>query len=162
MKEKFRLTEVWCKIALLFVFSGFYLGARSFPADAKQFPQLMAVISLVLTVIALAIDFTDKNEAQGEISDVDDTELKVLDGDTKRFRRKRYYLAWAIILVSTAVGFAVGFLFCALCLLLGFAFAFGAREKLVSNLIVAVVTTLVVYLVFGMLMKVPLVGGVLA
>ncbi len=162
MKEKFRLTEVWCKIALLFVFSGFYLGARSFPADARQFPQLMAVISLLFTIIALAIDFGDKNEVHGEISDVDDTELKVLDEDTKRFRRKRYYLAWAIILISTGVGFAFGFLFCALCLLLGFALVFGSREKRVFNLVVAVVTTVVVYLVFGMLMKVPLVGGLLA
>lgn len=161
MKEKFRLTEVWFKIALLAVFSAFYLLARPFPELARQFPQMLAVLSLALTVIALGLDFTRKEAVQGEISDVDDTELKVLDADSQRFRRKRYYQTWAIILVSTGVGFLIGFLFSAFCLLAGFALVFGARAKLAGNLIIAAVTSVLVYLLFGMLMKVPIVGGIL-
>ncbi len=161
MKEKFRLTEVWFKFALLVVFSAFYLLALPFPELARQFPQMLAVLSIALTVIALGLDFTRKQAVQGEISDVDDTELKVVDEDSRRFRRKRYYQTWAIILVSTGVGFLIGFLFSALCLLAGFALVFGTRDKLTGNLIIAVVTTLLVYLVFGMLMQVPLVGGIL-
>ena len=161
MKEKFLLTEVWCKIALLFVFSAFYILAMPFPEMERQFPQLLAMASLAMTVIALGLDFTRKDAVQGEISDVDDTELKVVDADSQRFRRKRYYQAWAIILVATGVGFLIGFLFSALCLLAGFALVFGTRDKLVGSMVIAVVTTAVVYLVFGMLMKVPLVGGIL-
>ena len=53
MKEKFKLTQVWCKIGLIFIFSAFYVVAIPFPEKSRQFPQLLAVISLVMTVIAL-------------------------------------------------------------------------------------------------------------
>ena len=111
MKEKFKLTEVWFKIVLLFVFSGLYILAIPYPAKSKEFPQLLAVISLIMTVISLIMDFSSKDTVAGEITDVDDTELKVLDAATKQARKKRFYQAWAIILVSTGVGFLGGFLF---------------------------------------------------
>ena len=161
MREKFKLFEVWCKIALLFVFSAFYTAAISFPETAKRFPQLLAVIGLAMTVIALVMDFSGKNKAQAEISDVDDTELKVLDAETRRARRKRYYQAWAIIIVCAGIGFLGGFLFSAFCLFAGFALFFGGRENLMRNMIVGVAMTIVVYLVFGMVMKVPLLSGIL-
>jgi hypothetical protein len=161
MTEKFRLVEVWCKIALLFVFSAFYILAVPFPEKSRQFPQLLAVVSLALTLIALVLDFTRKNAVQAEISDVDNTELEVLDPATKRLRRKRYYRAWAIVIVSTGVGFLGGFLFSALCLVAGFAVLFGDRETRVRNSIVGVAMTIVVYIVFGMIMRVPLLSGIL-
>lgn len=161
MKEKFKLTEVWCKIALLFVFSAFYVAAIPFPEKSKQFPQLLALVSLAMTVMALVLDFARKAAVQGEISAVDDTELNVLDAKTKRARRKRYYQAWAIIIVATGVGFLGGFLFSALCLFGGFAVVFGSRKKLKRNTIVAIAMTIVVYLVFGMIMRVPLASGIL-
>ena len=161
MKEKFKLTEVWCKIALLFFFSAFYILAIPFPEKSRQFPQLLAVVSLALTLMALVLDFTRKNAVQAEISDVDNTQLEVLDAATKRARRKRYYRAWAIIIVSTGVGFLGGFLFSALCLFAGFAVLSGGREKLIRNAIVGVAMTIVVYVVFGMIMRVPLLSGLL-
>ena len=57
MKEKLKLTEVWFKIVLLFVFSGFYILAIPYPQESGQFPQLLAAISLILTLAALAADF---------------------------------------------------------------------------------------------------------
>jgi len=161
MIEKFRLTDVWCKIALLFVFSVFYVVAIPFPEKAKQFPQLLAIVGLAMTVMALVLDFARRNVVQAEISDVDDTELRVLDAKTKQSRRTRYYQAWAIILVSTGVGFLGGFLFSALCLFSGFAVLFGSRERLLRNAIVGVAMTIAVYLVFGMIMRVPMLDGIL-
>lgn len=161
MKEKFRLTEVWCKITLLFVFSAFYLLANSFPQEARQFPQLLAAFSLVLTVIALIVDFSRGKSAQGQIIDVADTELKFLDAQIRRARRKRYYQAWAIILVSAGVGFLGGFLYSTLCLFAGFGAVFGSREKLAANMIIALAMTVVVYFLFGRAMGIPLLEGVL-
>jgi len=161
MLEKFKLTEVWLKIALLFVFSAFYVAALSFPEQSRQFPQLLAVASLVMTAIALVTDFAHKGAVRAEISGVDDTELKVLDADTRRGRRKRYYQAWAIILFSTTIGFLGGFLFSALCLFFGFALYFGNRAKVLRNLVAGAAMTVVVYLVFGVMMSVPLLNGVL-
>lgn len=161
MLEKFKLTEVWLKIALLLVFSAFYVAALSFPEQSRQFPQLLAVAGLAMTAIALAMDFTSKRAVRTEISGVDDTELKVLDADALRARRKRYYLAWAIILFSTVIGYLGGFLFSAIGLFAGFALFFGSRAKLPRNLIAGVAMTIVVYLVFGVMMSVPLLNGVL-
>jgi hypothetical protein len=161
MLEKFKLTEVWLKIALLFVFSAFYAAALSFPEQARQFPQLLAVAGLAMTAIALATDFTRKRAVRAEISGVDDTELKVLDAEEVRARRKRYYRAWAIILLSTIVGYLGGFLFSAIGLFAGFALFFGSRAKLPRDLVVGAAMTAVVYFVFGVLMSVPLLNGVL-
>jgi hypothetical protein len=159
--KKIQIDRVWCKIALLVVFSAFYIAAIPFPEKSRQFPQLIAIVSLIMTVMALVLDFTRKKAVQGEISGVDDTELQVLDDRTRRERRKRYYQAWAIILVSTGIGFLGGFLFSALCLFAGFAVFSGSREKLVRNTIVAVATTIVVYFIFGTIMGVPMLSGIL-
>ena len=161
MREKFKLTEVWCKIALIFIFSAFYVLAIPSPEKSRQFPQLLAVISLVMTVIALIADFSRKDTLRGEITGVDDTELKVLDAKTKKARKKRLYQAWAIILVSTGIGFLGGFLFSTFFYFTGFALIFGAREKLLKNMIIAVIMTIVVYVTFQHMMAVPLLEGLL-
>lgn len=161
MKEKFKLTEVWFKIVLLFVFSGFYILAIPYPAKSKEFPQLLAIISLIMTVISLIMDFSREETVAGEITDVDDTELKVLDAETKRARKKRFYQAWAIILVSTGIGFLGGFLFSTFFYFAGFALVFGTREKLLKNMIIAVAMTIVVYVSFQRIMGVPLLEGIL-
>ena len=161
MKEKLKSTEVWFKIVLLFVFSGFFILAFPYPQESGQFPQLLAVISLVLTAVALAIDFLRPQVVGGEIGDVDDTELKVLDATTRAARRKRFYQAWAIILVSAGIGVLGGFLFSTILLFAGFGLAFGSREHRLKNMAVAVAMTLLVYFVFGRIMAVPLLDGVL-
>ena len=161
MKEKFKSTDVRFKIVLLFVFSGFYILAIPYPEKSKEFPQLLAVISLIMTVVSLIVDFSGKETVVGEITDVDDTELKVLDDETKKARRKRFKQAWAIILVSTGIGFLGGFLFSTFFYFTGFALIFGTRQKLLKNMIIAVIMTAIVYVTFQYLMGVPLLEGIL-
>ncbi len=160
MKGHFKRLEVWCKIGLIFIFSGFYIAAIPYPAKSKEFPQLLAVISLILTVISLVMDFSRKDTAVGEITDVDDTELKVLDAETKKARKKRLYQAWAIIIVSTAAGFAGGFLYSTFLYFVAFAVFFGSKEKLLKNLIIAVAMTALIYVTFERIMGVPLLEGI--
>ena len=161
MKEKLRSIEVWFKVVVLFVFSGFFILAIPYPRESKQFPQILAAISLLLTLAALAIDLFREQVLAGEIGAVDDTRLIVLDAATRRARRRRYYQAWAILLVATAAGFLGGFLFSTVLLFAGFGLAFGRREDLVRNSVMAAAMTLVVYFVFGRIMAVPLLNGVL-
>ena len=160
MKEKLKLTEVWCKIGLIFIFSGFYLTAIAYPQKSKEFPQLLCLISLVLTVISLFMDFSRKEKVAGEITDVDDTELKVLDAETKRGRKKRLYQAWAIIIVSTTAGFLGGFLYSTFLYFVSFAVFFGKKEKLLKNIAIAVAMTALIYVVFQRIMGVPLLEGI--
>jgi hypothetical protein len=161
MKQTFASTDFWCKLALLFVFGAFYLLARSFPQESKQFPQLLAAISLVLTLVALAADFVRQGVTRGEVGGVDDTELKPVDPGTRSARSRRFWLAWAILLASAGVGVAGGFLFSVIGLFVGFALAFGGGEKRAGNLVVAAALTAAVYFVFGKLMGVPLMEGLL-
>ena len=161
MKEKFASTDFWCKLALLFVFGAFYLLARSFPQESRQFPQLLAAISLLLTVIALAADFVRQGAPGGEVGGVDDTELKTVDPETRSARSRRFWLAWAILLASTGAGLAGGFIYSVIGLFAGFALVFGSGEKRAGNLVIAAALTAAVYFVFGKLMGVPLMEGLL-
>jgi hypothetical protein len=161
MKEKFASTDFACKVALLFVFGAFWLLARPFPEDSRQFPQLLAAISLLLTLVALAADFVRRGGTPGEIGDVDDTELKPVNPETRSARRRRFWQAWAILLASAGAGLVGGFLYSAIGLFAGFALAFGSGEKRAGNLFIAAALTAVVYFVFGKLMGVPLMEGLL-
>jgi len=161
MKEKLKLTEVWFKLILLAGFIYFYLGAVDYPPRSKQFPQLIAAITIILLVISLIMDFAQKNKKEMVIGDADDTELKVIDDESRKLRRKRFIRAWAIVLVSIACGFLGGFLFSTFFLFLGFALIFGKRENLLRNIAVGIGMTVAVYIVFDFLMGVPLLEGML-
>ncbi|MDI7259861.1 MAG: tripartite tricarboxylate transporter TctB family protein [Thermodesulfobacteriota bacterium] len=161
MKEKFIRTEALIKLALLAFFGSLYLLSISYPDKSRQFPQLIAIFTLIMLSISLFIDFTQRRTDAGEISEVDDTELKVIDKETKRARKKRFWQAWEIILFSTAIGFLGGFLFTALFLFVGSAFLFGERKNVFKNSAIAVFITIFVYILFQWVMKVPLLGGIL-
>jgi hypothetical protein len=162
MKEKLKLTEVGFKLVLL-VFSGlFFLFAIPYPEKSKQFPQLIATFSFIMIVISLVIDFTQRGTVAEGIADVDDTEVKVFDDTTKRIKRKRFYKAWGIILVSTAIGFLGGFLFTTFLLLISFPMFFGERGNLFKNFFISVLMTMIIFFSFQWIMGVPLFEGILS
>ena len=156
MKEKLKLTEAWFKLILFVFFGLFFILAIPYPEKSKQFPQLIAVFSLIMIVISLVIDFTRKGRVAEGIADVDDAELKVLDAAIQKTKRKRFYKAWAIILISTATGFSGGFLFTTFFLLMGFALFFGERKNLFKNTVVAVAMTIVIFFIFQWVFEIPL------
>jgi uncharacterized membrane protein HdeD (DUF308 family) len=156
MKEKLKLTEVWFKLVLFFLFGFLYLLAIPYPERSKEFPQILALLSITMIVISLIIDFTRKGKVAEGIADVDDTELKVLDATTQKTRRKRFYKAWAIILVSTAIGFLGGFVFTTFFLLMGFPLFFGERENLFKNTVVAIAMTIIIFFIFQWIFEIPL------
>jgi len=156
MKEKLKLIEVWFKLVLLGFFILLYLLAIPYPEKSKQFPQLIAVFSLIMIVISLVIDFTRKDKVAEGIADVDDTELKALDAPTQKTKRKRFYRAWGIILVSTAIGFLGGFLFTTFFLLMGFPLLFGEKRNLFKNTVVAIAMTVIIFFIFQWIFEIPL------
>jgi uncharacterized membrane protein YfcA len=161
MLDKLKRTGVWFRLVLLAFFGFWYAEAFSFPQQSRQFPHLIAVPSLILTLISLIIDFTNKKEVKGEIAGTDDAELTTLDESARKERKRRFWKAWGIILVSMAVGFLGGFLFSAFLLLCGFALFFGSRHNLIKNMILAVVITIATYMTFQWFMDVPLLRGLL-
>jgi hypothetical protein len=162
MKEKAKLTEVWFKLVLFVLFGLFFLLAIPYPEKSKQFPQLIAIFSLSMIAISLMTDFIHKGKMAEGIADVDDTELRVLDATNQKTRRKRFYMAWGIILVSTAIGFLGGFLFTTFFLLMGFPLFFGEREHLFKNIFISVLMTMIIFFSFQWVMGVPLLEGILS
>ena len=156
MKEKLKLTEVWFKLVLFVFFGLSFILAIPYPEKSKEFPQIIALLSLILIVISLIIDFTWKGRVAEGIGDVDDTELKVLDAPIQKTKRKRFYKAWAIILVSTVIGFLGGFLFTTFFLLMGFPLFFGERGNLFKNTVVAVAMTIIIFFIFQWIFEIPL------
>jgi len=159
MEAKLLRTEVWFKLVLLVFFGFLYWLAIPYPEKSRQFPQLVALFSLILIVLSLVLDFARRGGVSGEVADVGDTELTIVDESVKRERTKRFCKAWAIILVSTAVGFWGGFLFSTFLFFVGSAFFFGKKENFWRNTLVAVGVTAIIYLVFQKIMGVPLLAG---
>ncbi len=75
--------------------------------------------------------------------------------------KRRLAEAWAIILVSTAIGFLGGFLFMSFFLFFGFALRSGSRKKMLQNIVIAFLLTGVIYVTFQRFMGVPLLGGII-
>ena len=157
----FKLTEVWFKLILLAFFSLLYLLAIPYPEKSKQFPHLLAVFGVIMVVISLVMDFTRKEKVAAEVANVDDTRLRVLDEHSKKIKRKRFYQAWGVILISTAIGFLGGFLFSTFFFFVGFALFFGKKKYLFKNITIAFAMTILIYFIFQWIMGVPLLAGVL-
>ncbi len=141
-------TDVWFKIILLGLFIFLYIVSDSYPEKSKKFPQLIAISTSIIMIISLITDFARKEKFQEEILDVSDTELTKTDEIFKRERKKRFYKAWIIILISTAIGFWGGFLITTFLLLIGFPLLFGKRENLLKNTAIAIGMTIIIFLTF--------------
>jgi len=153
-------TDVRIKLVLLVFFGLFYVLAIPYPEKSRQFPQLIAVFTLAALVVSLIADFTQKVTVTAQIAQVDDTELTGIDEQVKNEKKKRFYRAWGVILVSVAAGLLGGFLFTTFFLFAGFALIFGQRKNAFKNMALAVVMTIGIYLVFEWLMGVPLLSGI--
>ena len=161
MKEPLKRLDVWCKMALMVFFVLLYLMARSYPSESRQFPQLIAMFTLVVLAISLARDFlVKKTAAPPESAEASDAGFQVADqkkGD--KDRKRRLYLTWGLILISTGIGFWGGFLITTFLLFIGFALFFGEKKHLLRNSLTAIAVTAVIYFFFEWMMRVPLLGN---
>lgn len=153
LQAKPRRAEVWFKVLLLVFFGAVYAVAQSYPPQSRQFPQLIAVISLALVVLALIRDVTAGARGPVATGSADSGDPPA---DLSRVAR-----AWAIILVGTGLGYLGGFLVSAFAFFVGFAFFFGERRRFWRTTAVAVGISAVIYLLFQTVMGVPLLAGVL-
>ena len=160
MKETLKRLDVWCKMALMALFAMLYLMARSYPSESRQFPQLIAVFTLAILAISLIRDFSKRAAPSPGTKEAGDAGFQAADqGNEERDRRRRFYLTWVMIIVSTGLGFWGGFLITTFLLFIGFALFFGEKKHLVRNTISAVAVTAVIYFIFEWIMRVPLVGN---
>jgi hypothetical protein len=160
-KEMFKRLDVWCKIALMALLVLLFAIARSYPSESRQFPQLIAVFTFIMLTISLVRDlFGIKTKAPPKSAETGDDGFQAADrekGLTEK--KKRLYLTWGMILVSTGIGFGGGFLITTFLIFIGFALFFGDRKHLLRNSLTAIAVTAVIYFVFEWIMRVPLLGN---
>lgn len=161
MQETLKRLDVWCKIALMALFVLLYTMARSYPSESRQFPQLIAVFTFVVLAISLVRDFFGKKTtAPPESAEASDAGFQAADqGKGEKERKKRLYLTWGMILISTGIGFGGGFLITTFLLFIGFALFFGEKKHLLRNSLTAIAVTAVIYFIFEWIMRVPLLGN---
>jgi hypothetical protein len=161
MKATLKRLDVWCKIVLMALFVLLFAMARSYPSESRQFPQLIAIFTLVMLVISLSRDFLGKKTtAPPESTETTDAGFQAADqGKGKKERKRRLYLTWGMILISTGIGFWGGFLITTFLLFIGFALFFGEKKHLLRNSLTAIAVTAVIYFVFEWIMRVPLLGN---
>jgi hypothetical protein len=160
MKQTLKRLDVWCKIVLTALFALLYVTARSYPSESRQFPQLIAVFTLVILVISLIRDFSGKTAASPVPAEASDAGFQAAgQAKGKKEEKRRLYLTWVMILVSTALGFWGGFLITTFLLFMGFALFFGEKRHLVRNSLTAIAVTAVIYVLFEWIMRVPLLGN---
>ncbi len=157
MKEKFKNLEIWFKLFLLFFFAALYFMAIPYPKESKQLPHLIAQFTLMILAISLLFDFLQKKKTSNKRPEVGDAGLDVSIKEGAIGDKKRFYQTWAIILVATAVGYWIGFLFSSFLLFMGFAYILGPKKSLFKNTLIAILVTVVIYVLFGQIMGVPLV-----
>ena len=157
MKEKFKNLEICFKLFLLFFFAVLYLMAIPYPKESKQLPHLIAQFTLMILAISLFFDFIRKKKAPDGRPEVGDAGLDASPGKEAGGNKKRFYQTWAIILVATAVGYWIGFLFSSFILFMGFAYILGPKRNLFRNTFIAILVTAAIYVLFGQIMGVPLV-----
>lgn len=157
MKSKTNLKDIWFRVFLLAFFSLLYIISSPYPQKSKQFPHLIAIFSLIVVTISFLIDLSKKGKSKEEIPEEGDRDLELLIKRSER--RKRFYKAWGIILISISLGFFGGFIFTALFLFLGFSIFFGRKKNLLKNVVISLSITLIIFFIFQWIFGSPLLMG---
>ena len=145
------------KIVLFFSFGIGYVGAMQYSQKGRQFPQLIALITLILLALSFLRDlFRWLGERESRL-----TGSRTPATEEHGIQRLRFYKAWLIIIVAIGVGMLGGFLFSTFFLLAGFPLLLsdGKGRRLVWDLSVAVIVTACIYVIFQYVMGVPLLTG---
>ncbi len=161
MPPALRGAEAWFKLALAVFFVVLYVVAASYPERSRQFPQLIALVSLALVAVSLVRDLARGGPAGHEIAETGDTDVKVVAPEVRRARRSRVLKAAGIIFGSTALGLAGGFIVTVFACYVGFAWFFGRRQAFWSGAALAAAITAAIYVLFDRVMGVPMLVGML-
>jgi len=137
-------------LALILLSAATWVTAGQFPTvgdtdvGAGFFPKLIAVVLILLSVVMMALSF--RRQTQDGAEEVSTSWSKIILG---------FVLTFAFL----ALIFFTGFYISAPIFLFVFMWLFGYRKP-ISVVVVAVIVTLFIYLVFEMVLRVPLPAGI--
>jgi hypothetical protein len=118
--------------------------SRSYPFESRFYPQIVAVASIALILVSLGRRLWEKRENKEAAKDV---------------LGSRFFKISFVVALATFVGFIGGFIFSILGYYVGYALFQEDRSKIIRTLSIGVALSVLLYLSFDWLMKVPLLRG---
>jgi len=182
MAKWFRNTESIFKLCLLAFFLLLMWTGRTYPEKSRLFPEILSGIGIIFIIISLIQGFiTPKRGKQKEKvlpvepapSDILGEKMKWIKEVEEKseedagyalleegIRKKRVYQSILIILISLGIGYLGGFLLTVPFYFIDFGILHGQKKQILKYVIIALGITLVTYLSFTSLMRVPLLRGI--
>ncbi len=128
--------------------------ANDYAEGARKFPKFVLGIGIAVITLWMIVYFIYP-KAMHFI----ETQEEAVEGNVGSPRR--FYLACVCVILSVFIGFLVGFLFLVPTAFLSYGLLLGDRKKLVTLVIVTVITTVLFYVGFDYFLNIPLLKGVL-
>jgi hypothetical protein len=139
---------------VLAAFVCFAAAASGYPEDARRFPNFVLTIGIAVIAFWMAIYFFFPSFMK--FIEVQEEKEEGTVGSAQR-----YYKGLFCIGCSLLAGFLFGFIFFVPLTFLSYGVLLGDRKKLISLILVAAVTTVLLYFGFDCLLHIPLRKGVL-
>jgi hypothetical protein len=138
--------DVFFQAGLLIFLALLIWKSASYPFESRLYPQIIGGATIILLAVSIVRHFRTHTAEENAAPEL------VL-------RRKRFFKASIIVLLSTAVGFMGGFLLSVLCYYIGYALLQENKSRLFRTLGIGIALTVLFYISFGWLMHVPLLRG---
>jgi hypothetical protein len=152
-KEKLKNPIFLFNAFVLLTFIILHFVADSYAESARRFPEFVFDIGMAVILFWMVIYFFFPKAVQ-----FIEAQEGVEEGSAGD--RGRYYWAWFCIAIPVLIGYLFGFIFIVPASFLSYGLLLGDRKKLVSLVIIMVITTVVFYVGFDYALNIPLLNGV--
>jgi hypothetical protein len=136
------------------------LITRSYPARARLFPEILLCVIAILSCAYLSFRAFSSKLFQFFVT----PELPGSEEGTGAVRKAsitRFYRGWLSIGITVGVFALVGFVFAVPVYFMSYFFLLGREKNFLKIAGIALVTTVVVYIIFGYFLGVPITRGIL-
>jgi MFS family permease len=152
-KEKLKDPVFLFNAFLLVAFLILNFIANGYAEEARKFPKFVLGIGIIVLIFWMVIYFAFPKvmqfiEAQEEIEEGGSLEPG------------RFYRVWLSIAIAILTGYLFGFLFIVPAAFLSYGLLLGERGKMISLMIIMVITTMIFYVGFDYVLNIPLLKGV--
>ncbi len=132
---------------------------RTYPLETRVFPEILLYVIIFLSGSQLLMKFFFPKlllhfDAPGAEDDDDDEVVRARDLSSSRF-----YKSWLAIGIVIAVFILFGFVFTIPVYFMVYAIFLGQQKNLMKLAVIALMTTGVIYIIFGYFLYVPMIGG---
>ena len=149
--------EVLFPFAIFVIFLFFLMESFNYPSESGSFPKLIILGTLILSGSLLLVYFFFPSLKRTIVSPEPEGEETPKEWKT----RGRFYRGWSSIIISILTAFLFGFLFLIPASFISYTLILGRKGMFLKILLLALATTLLVYILFDRFLGIPTMRGYL-